>query len=41
MCVLDDVCATMHAQGDVADMKLLQVFTNFCIDFLNLELTIR
>ena len=25
MCVLDDVCATMHAQGEGADMKLLQV----------------
>jgi len=24
MCVLDDVCATMHAQGEGADMKLLQ-----------------
>ncbi|XP_066913408.1 unconventional myosin-Ie-like [Clytia hemisphaerica] len=24
MCVLDDVCATLHAQGDGADMKLLQ-----------------
>lgn len=24
MCVLDDVCATMHAQGDGADDKLLQ-----------------
>lgn len=23
MCVLDDVCATLHAQGDGADMKLL------------------
>lgn len=24
MCILDDVCATMHAQTDGADMKLLQ-----------------
>ncbi|CAB4008892.1 unconventional myosin-Ie-like isoform X2, partial [Paramuricea clavata] len=24
MCILDDVCATMHAQGEGADMKLLQ-----------------
>ena len=25
MCVLDDVCATMHAQGEGADQKLLEV----------------
>ena len=25
MCILDDVCATMHAQGEGADAKLLQV----------------
>jgi len=26
MCVLDDVCATMHAVAEGADMKLLQVW---------------
>ena len=25
MCVLDDVCATMHATGEGADQKMLQV----------------
>ena len=27
MCVLDDVCATMHAVSDGADMKFVEVIT--------------
>ena len=40
MCVLDDVCATMHAQGEGADMKLLEVSIKHvfmeCLCFLEL-----
>ena len=32
MCVLDDVCATLHAQGDGADQKLLQKLAESCKD---------
>lgn len=28
MCVLDDVCATMHAVSDGADMKFVEVITS-------------
>ena len=30
MCVLDDVCATLHAQGDGADQKLLAKLGESC-----------
>ena len=30
MCVLDDVCATLHAQGDGADQKLLAKLSESC-----------
>ena len=42
MCILDDVCATMHAQGEGADAKLLQVRIEYHLKlFYKLRLLVR
>ena len=40
MCVLDDVCATMHAVSEGADMKFVEVGFQYALEILWFKLQI-